>query len=696
MGLIASLAPSALLIWVFKTIGTAGSKTIVTFDDMRLATTGPYSRVRHPMYSGFFCWSLTWLLFTDNWVVGAPFAGFVVFIAIARVPHEERVLVAHFGDAYRRYMARTSRFFIVLACTTLGIGLSGCQGPEDSADVIFFGDNIVTMDPNQPAVEAVAVRGETIAAAGPLDDVMALQGDTTRVVDLGERALLPGFIDAHGHLLFTGATLDQLSLHPPPVGDVKNIDDIVRKVRQWIEERDIPAGELVSGGGYDDSLLEEGLHPTRDDLDRASTQHPIVLMHVSGHLRAVNSAALAASNITAATEDPPGGHIRRVEGSREPNGVLEEEASRLVGGGFAGLGGGGDIDEVLRRTIELYTSYGTTTIQNGDGTGPETAEAIRAAAEREPLDADVAGFTSVDAIVNESLEYEPTYRNGFRVAGVKFVLDGSPQGRTAWVTEPYHEGPPGAAGDYRAYGTMDPDLYKAGAAALIERGVPFLAHANGDAAMDLMLDGVEEANRDMDEAPDHRSVIIHAQLMRADQLDRAARLGVVPSFFSAHTFFWGDWHVRSFGEERGTNISPVRWAIDRGVNFTIHNDAPVVPPDIMRLISITVNRKGRSGRVRGPHQRATVQEALHAVTLGAAYQYFEEDTKGSITVGKQADLVILGQNPLATEPAELEHVQILETFSRGRSVYQNLARVRLSHTLRGPYVPSSVELSIGQ
>ena len=185
-----------------------------------------------------------------------------------------------------------------------------------------------------------------------------------------------------------------------------------------------------------------------------------------------------------------------------------------------------------------------------------------------------------------------------------------------------------------------------------------------------MLDGVDEALADMDEIPDHRSVIIHAQLMRADQLDRAAELNVVPSFFSAHTFFWGDWHVRSFGEERGTNISPVRWASDRGVPFTIHNDSPIVPPDIMRLVSITVNRKSRSGRVLGPHQRATVMEALNAVTLGAAYQFFEEDTKGSLTVGKQADLVILEMNPLTTDPAELEGIQILETFSRGRSVHK--------------------------
>ena len=562
---------------------------------------------------------------------------------------------------------------VVVACT-FGIGLSGCgEAPPDAgaaADMIFFGNNIVTMDPNQPAVEAVAVRGETITAAGALDDVMALRGDATRVVDLGDSALLPGFIDAHGHFLGAGRASESLSLHPPPVGDVNSIDDIVRKIQEWIVQKDIPPGEAVSGGGYDDSLLEGGRHPTRYDLDRASTDHPIVLGHVSGHLRAANSAALTASNITAATPDPDGGHIRRVEGTMEPNGVLEEGAGRLLNvGGRGGPMPPEEFDALIRRSIRVYTGYGTTTIQNGGGTSPEMVQALRAAAEREPFDADVAVFSGSSAMLGGSVEYENTYRNGFRIAGVKFVLDGSPQGRTAWVTEPYDEGPPGAAPDYRAYGTMEPEVYKAGAAALIKRGVPFLAHANGDAAMDLMLDGVEEVIADMDEAPDHRSVIIHAQLMRADQLDRAAEMNVVPSFFAAHSFFWGDWHVRSFGEERGSNISPVRWAIDRGVNFTVHNDASVVPPDMMRLVSITVNRKTRSGRVLGPHQRATIQEALHAVTLGAAYQYFEEDTKGSITVGKQADLVILEKNPLTTDPAELEHIQILETFSRGRSVH---------------------------
>ena len=555
----------------------------------------------------------------------------------------------------------------LLAAAAQGCG-GGTPDPRPAADMIFTGGSIVTMDPAQPRVDAVAVRGETLAAAGTLEEVMALRGDATRVVELGDRALLPGFIDTHGHFLATGRSLDLLSLHPPPVGDVNDIDDVVRKIRTWIAERNIAPGEIVEGIGYDDSLLAERRHPTRNDLDRASTEHRIVLLHVSGHLRAANSAALAGAGITAATPDPPGGHIRRMAGSREPNGVLEEQAGQLVEARLF-TSPPDEAEALARRAIDVYLGYGTTTIQDG-GADAETLEALRAAAGRAPFNADVAAFarfrTPDDAA---GAVYEPAYRGGFRVAGVKFLLDGSPQGRTAWLTEPYAEGPPGAPSDYRAYAVLEPALYMAGAARLIRRGVPIIAHANGDAAIDLMLDGVEEAVAGLGAMPDHRAVVIHAQLMRADQLDRAAALGAVPSFFAAHSFFWGDWHRRSFGEARGNNVSPARWAIERGVRFTIHNDAPIVPPDIMRLVSIAVNRTTRSGRALGPQQRLTVREALHAVTLGAAYQYFEEDTKGSITAGKQADLIILERDPLAADPADLEHVRVLETFSRGRSVY---------------------------
>ena len=190
--------------------------------------------------------------------------------------------------------------------------VAGTSAPAlaQAADTVFVGDHIVTMDPERPAVAAVAIRDGVITAAGPRDAVMARRGEDTRVVELGDRALLPGFIDTHGHFLGVGRGLDTLSLHSPPVGDVTDVDGLVGKIRAWIAERDIPPGETVLGSGYDDSLLAERRHPTRDDLDRASTRHRIVLTHVSGHLRAANSAALAASGVTADTPDPPGGLIR--------------------------------------------------------------------------------------------------------------------------------------------------------------------------------------------------------------------------------------------------------------------------------------------------------------------------------------------------------------------------------------------------
>lgn len=349
------------------------------------------------------------------------------------------------------------RIFITATCALAGAvaasGPAAGQPPDAgaAANTIFVGDHIVTMEPDGPPVEAVAVRGETIVAAGAREDVLALRGDATRVVELGERALLPGFIDAHGHFLAVGMTLDALALHPPPVGDVRTIDDIVGKIRAWIAEREIPPGEMVSGGGYDDSLLAENRHPTRYDLDRASAEHPIVLTHVSGHLRTANSLALRTAGVTADTPDPPGGHIRRVGGTGEPDGVLEETAGGLVGSSWL-FRPTDDLEGLARRAIDVYTSYGTTTIQDG-ATGAEMVRRLRAAADREPFAADVAVFPRFGTMEDaESATLEADYRGGLRVAGVKMFLDGSPQGRTAWVTEPYHEGPPGAPADYRAYG----------------------------------------------------------------------------------------------------------------------------------------------------------------------------------------------------------------------------------------------------
>ena len=542
---------------------------------------------------------------------------------------------------------------------------------DQSADIIFIGDHIITVDSTAVNVTAVAVAGQNIVATGSAEEVLKLKKSSTRIVELGNNALVPGFIDAHGHMTGVAKLTEIIDLASPPVGRVENIDDIVALIESKIDTQKLVPGTWVLGFGYDDSLLEEKRHPNRDDLDRVSSDHPVLLTHVSGHLATVNSAALRQQKIDQNTENPPGGVIRRRPGSREPNGVLEETAMGLFSRNLMAPMKDDKFEHLVRQAVQRYTSYGITTIQDG-GTNMADIERLRAAANRKPYAADVVVFpwsNSFDDNQLAAIEAEPSYTNGLRLGGIKFGLDGSPQGRTAFLSQPYNEGPPGAAPDYRAYPTYPAEKLNPKIARLLERGTPTLVHANGDAAIDMLLDGVTAAF-DNKELSDHRTVIIHAQLMRKDQLERTKKLGLVPSYYSAHPFFWGDWHRRSFGEERAAFISPAAETARMQIPFTIHNDAPIVPPDMMRLMWVAVNRKTRSDFVLGPDQRLTPMQALHAITLGAAYQYFEENKKGSITPGKQADLVILERNPLLANPDTLKDISIIETFARGRSVFK--------------------------
>lgn len=539
--------------------------------------------------------------------------------------------------------------------------------PDSVADSVYIGEHIISMTGSNPG--AVAVRGDRIVATGSAQQITPLIGESTRVIELGEQALLPGFIDAHGHFSALARTADYVDLSPPPVGGAESIADIVRALRLAIEQSSIPAGTLVTGFGYDDSLLEERRHPTRFDLDEASTSHPIVIRHVSGHLAVGNSLALADAGISAETPDPAGGIVRRLEDGA-PDGVMEETAMTLLPDAVASLTPE-RFAELRRQALQIYAGYGITTIQ--DSNLPlDYIEMLRQEAASDAYPVDMVAYAMANPLSDEvldSIEVEQNYVNGFRLGGIKFTLDGSPQGRTAWLTEPYEQGPPGAADDYVAYPSYEPSEYLRRIPAIIERGLPALVHVNGDAAIDLMLEGLESIAQ-QGPLPDHRSVAIHAQLARPDQLDRMRELGVLPSFYAVHPFFWGDWHRLSFGDERASFISPLRAALDRGIPITIHNDSPVVPPDIMRLVSIAVNRETRSGYVLGPDQRVDVMEALHAVTLGAAYQYFEENEKGSLEAGKRADFVILAQDPRIVESEALADIDIVETISRGMTIYR--------------------------
>ncbi|MCZ6887030.1 MAG: amidohydrolase, partial [Gammaproteobacteria bacterium] len=449
-----------------------------------------------------------------------------------------------------------------LIVVTFLVGSAGSVGAD--IDIIFVGDNIVTMDGSRPT--AIAVEGEYIVRSGTRAQVSQWRTKATVVHELGSQALLPGFIDAHGHLSFTARTLDLANVASPPVGTVETIADLQDVLRRYIAKREIPPGQWVVGSGYDDSLIAQRRHPNRADLDVVSESHPILLTHVSGHLSAANSLALQQSAITAATADPQGGVIRRREDG-SPNGVFEETAMQLLrrpasSADFAG-----------QRALRLYASFGITTVQDGAASGA-VVQALRDAANEGLLNLDVVIYAYIAdaAPLPPELQFA-AYDRRLKLGGIKMVLDGSPQGKTAYLTSPYAVPPPGQDEDYVGYPRHSQPVVDAMIRRYVNLGIPILAHANGDAAADMLIEAVGKTGT----RSDHRTVMIHAQTVREDQLDRMAALGIIPSYFSAHTFFWGDWHRDSvLGIERAQRISPTRSTIDRNMTFTVHNDAPIV------------------------------------------------------------------------------------------------------------------------
>jgi predicted amidohydrolase YtcJ len=327
---------------------------------------------------------------------------------------------------------------------------------------------------------------------------------------------------------------------------------------------------------------------------------------------------------------------------------------------------GNPLDMVVEG-LAAYAENGVTTVQEGYAQS-QTVDLLQAAASAGFLNLDVVvypGVRSDDLTVVDGMPFG-RYHDRLKFGGVKMMLDGSPQGKTAYLTQPYHVPPPGQPEDYRGYPTLTDQQVDAMFAAYLEARIPILAHANGDAAADQLIEAVAKVSP----TPGHRTVMIHAQTVREDQLDRMQTLGIIPSFFSAHVFFWGDWHRDSvLGPERGSRISPTRSAWDRQMPFTLHNDAPVVPPDMIRLLWATTNRKTRTDQVLGAGQRLTIFEALSAVTRMAAYQNFEENEKGTLAAGKLADLVVLSRNPLGMDPADLLELEVRETWSRGQRVF---------------------------
>ena len=566
---------------------------------------------------------------------------------------------------------------VALLISVVTLSVMACSpaetGPDaaDAADSIYTNGTIITVDADESIAEAVAVKDGKILTVGSAEVVMATRGENTQVVNLEGKTMTPGFIDAHGHLKNVGFQVLSANLLPPPDADVDSLAVLQEKLGQWGEgELSAKLGWIV-GFGYDDSQLAEKRHPNRDDLDAVSSEKPVFIIHQSGHLYVANSKLLEMAGITAETDDPAGGVIQRRPGSREPNGVLEETALMPVLRVFPKVDGAGQ-RRMVREGIAAYTGFGFTTATEGRAF-PSDVDLYIAMAKAGELEIDVVAFPDYwlgrDTVAG-SPWLSRSYQGHFRIGGMKGNLDGSPQGKTAWLSEPYFEPPTGRDANYAGYAMLEEEQALAMFDDAYAQGWQVINHANGDAAIDQLIRVARAATQKHGPA-DRRTVGIHSQTIREDQLDAYQELGIIPSLFGMHTFYWGDYHRDSvLGPERAARISPARSVLDRGMIFTQHHDAPVALPSSIAILATQVNRITRSGQVLGPDQRVTPLEALKSITIYAAYQYFEEGSKGSIEAGKLADLVILSDDPLSVSPEALWDLEVVETIKEGETIFK--------------------------
>jgi len=561
--------------------------------------------------------------------------------------------------------------FSVVLATECGAAATGVV-----ADTIYMGGDIVTINDMQPTAEAVAVKDGKLLAVGALAEIeKANKGPATKLVDLGGKTLLPAFLDAHSHYINSLLVANQCKLYAPPSGPGKDVPSIIAELKKFATERNIPKGEMIMGYGYDDTVMPDGRLLNRDDLDQAFPDNPVRIDHVSMHGAVMSSLALKKYGISAATRTPPGGVIVRKPGTEEPYGLIMETAFLPVMEKAEPITSQQEI-EWSKAGQMLYAEAGVTTAHEGATHLPQFQTMQRASKAGANI-IDVVAYpfiTDVDKVLAEIPVTEwGKYKNRFKVGGVKITLDGSPQGRTAFFTTPYLTGGPGGEQDWKGEPTFPQDLANSMVKKVYDLNVPLTLHCNGDASIDAFLTAYEFA-RAGDYSRPWNVTTIHTQFMREDQIPRFVKYKVRPSFYTLHTYYFAEAHIANRGKEQAMYISPMRDAIDAGLQPTNHTDFVVAPLDQMFMLWSAVNRISRAGEEIGPDQRVTPLEGLKAMTIWVAEQYGEQDSKGSLEPGKLADLVILDENPLKVDPMVIKDIKVVETIKEGVTIYPAAAR----------------------
>lgn len=540
------------------------------------------------------------------------------------------------------------------------------------ADLVVSGARVITMDSRLGSASAFAVSSGRFIAIGSDDDIAPFVGRTTRLLRLSGQAVLPGFIESHVHPLLYGLQRHGLDLSPSAVGNIGDVLDLVET-----RTAQVPAGTWVEGFGYDQTHLAEGRAPSRWELDRVSGDHPVCLWHVSRHIVVANSHALRLASITPDTPDTYDGMhgvIVKDPENGEPTGELRERGARNR---LTRVMPKPDCDELvsaLEWASREYAAAGITTMHDagvGFVAGARDVQAYQRAAREERLSIRAVMMIREELLadlINDGKDLG--LRTGFgddrlRLGPVKITEDGSIQGLTGALTRGYECEPSN-------YGTLmyDQPEFTRRITRLHEAGFQIAVHANGDQAIDVVLTAYAEALR-QEPRKNHRHRIEHCQMAREDQLDRMVELGVLPSFFVKHVYYFGDMHRDLFiGPTRAARISPLRSASQRGIRWGLHSDSPVTPPDPLFGLWCATTRTTSSGQTLGADQCVSTGAALRGYGTDAAYLAFAEDRVGSIEVNKLADFIVLDACPFDVDPADLADLRVLRTFVDGDEVYR--------------------------
>ena len=557
-------------------------------------------------------------------------------------------------------MARVGLFLISV--------LLGCGGSSASAlfpDRVLYNARVVTLDTQSTIAEAVAIRDGRIMAVGETDKIRALAGPGTDEIDMEGRTVIPGLADNHFHSIGGGSGVD--------LSRARNLADIHDAIALRVAEAD-PEEIIVTNSDWHEGQLAEQRLPYREDLDKAAPDNPVVVVR-GGHEYVLNSAALKYWNITDNTPDPDGGLIGRDEAGHL-NGELVDRAKNLVR-----LPGSVRLDyeaeiQMLADEHRLLNKAGLTSIRYAGGS-PDQYRMLLDMKQRGILTIRTSilfrlggsiDLTRLDETFNEWGIRSDEGDEWVRVAGIKLGVDGGFEG--GWMREPY-QAPWGGEEGFRGLQTVSKERYVMLVRALNERGWRVATHAVGDAAIDLVLEAYEMAHRDSP-IVGKRWAIEHAFVSQSDQLPRMKALELQLSV-QDHLYVAAPSLRKYWGMERADGVTPIRTYVDSGLDVSLGTDSPVVPYPAMWALYHFITRNTISAGVAGAEQRIGREEALRLSSLGNANLTFEEDYKGSLEVGKLADLIVLSEDILSVPEEQIQNIEVLLTMVGGEIVHRGLA-----------------------